>query len=580
MRAAWLGLIAVCAAASAVRGQGAAVEAPEGIAVWEIGSGPTTVIVLHGGPAVTHRYLRPEWDTLSDAARVIYYDQRGCGASERTDSVTWEMLVSDLHAIVWSAKSSGPVILAGSSWGTSLALTYAKTHPGMVEALVLSGIPSVEVGFPRLSTPAWLDGQDSDEFVKRITHRSDGSRDTIWVRVADVDITRWPAVRDSAEVANGRSNLHPTIAKRLGMACPRTGASIGRSMRRTGPLPDSLYTVEEFTLILRGPQVPQGVGDGSMRIDSILPHSSIATIPKSGHDPWLERPSLFFNQVRVFLLEHGLLPEGYHIPPLVPDSVALASAVVAEAVKSPDLLQLRPPTFPTRWEAMLHLEFSKANLSPPDATPDIWWMHLSHSEIRYDADTAFVDVYIDTCRKDDGRRLEGIATRYTFLPNDGAWELQRVQPGIMGSGSCMPEGPGQPLRASRADSLALAKAVSAVASLGRQGRIGLKPLPPESPTAWEHMLHRELMKGQLPTVKAPLHWTQLRASRVFTAENRVLVVVRDAACYGYDEPRLYSHVFEHEFRHDDGSWEHVDSTMKLSGSGSCHETGPKPEATP
>ena len=47
----------------------------------EIGRG-VPVIVLHGGPHFDHRYLLPDMDRLSDSYRLIYYDQRGHGASE------------------------------------------------------------------------------------------------------------------------------------------------------------------------------------------------------------------------------------------------------------------------------------------------------------------------------------------------------------------------------------------------------------------------------------------------------------------------------------------------------------------
>ena len=49
------------------------------LAYWTVGNKKEVVIVLHGGPGAGHQYLRPEWDNLSSIAKVIYYDQRGCG---------------------------------------------------------------------------------------------------------------------------------------------------------------------------------------------------------------------------------------------------------------------------------------------------------------------------------------------------------------------------------------------------------------------------------------------------------------------------------------------------------------------
>ena len=52
------------------------------LAYWSVGNKAETVIMLHGGPAAAHKYLRPEFDALKKVAKVIYYDQRGCGASD------------------------------------------------------------------------------------------------------------------------------------------------------------------------------------------------------------------------------------------------------------------------------------------------------------------------------------------------------------------------------------------------------------------------------------------------------------------------------------------------------------------
>ena len=107
-----------------------------------LGEGEPTVVVLHGGPGVTHDYLRPEWDRLAEVARVVYYDQRGCGSgSGELGPVTWQRHVDDLRVLIGEVSPEG-VVLAGSSWGSSLALLFSIEHPDLVQALVLSGLPT------------------------------------------------------------------------------------------------------------------------------------------------------------------------------------------------------------------------------------------------------------------------------------------------------------------------------------------------------------------------------------------------------------------------------------------------------
>ena len=99
------------------------------------------VLVLHGGPGggcspAMRRYFDPE------VYRVVLFDQRGCGRSRPTASVqantTWH-LVADIETIR-QALNIDRFVLFGGSWGATLALTYAITHPERVRHLVLRGV--------------------------------------------------------------------------------------------------------------------------------------------------------------------------------------------------------------------------------------------------------------------------------------------------------------------------------------------------------------------------------------------------------------------------------------------------------
>lgn len=99
------------------------------------------VVVLHGGPGggcspAMRRYFDPT------AFRVILFDQRGCGRSRPHASViqntTWH-LVSDIEVIRKELGISRWVCFGGS-WGATLALIYAITHPERVSAMVLRGV--------------------------------------------------------------------------------------------------------------------------------------------------------------------------------------------------------------------------------------------------------------------------------------------------------------------------------------------------------------------------------------------------------------------------------------------------------
>ncbi|MDQ3549934.1 MAG: alpha/beta fold hydrolase, partial [Bacteroidota bacterium] len=110
------------------------------LAYWKIGDKKDIVIILHGGPGAAHNYLRPEWDTLSNVAQVIYYDQRGCGKSEVAECYSWRQHVLDLRRVIAQFSNGRKVVLAGSSWGYTLALLYTYSYPQDIKGVILSGI--------------------------------------------------------------------------------------------------------------------------------------------------------------------------------------------------------------------------------------------------------------------------------------------------------------------------------------------------------------------------------------------------------------------------------------------------------
>lgn len=99
------------------------------------------VVVLHGGPgAGTNAKMRQFHDPA--AYRIILFDQRGSGHStphaDLVDNTTWD-LVADIEKL--RAHLGIPRWqVFGGSWGSTLALAYAETHPERVSELVLRGI--------------------------------------------------------------------------------------------------------------------------------------------------------------------------------------------------------------------------------------------------------------------------------------------------------------------------------------------------------------------------------------------------------------------------------------------------------
>ena len=113
--------------------------------VWyrSVGEGGTPLLCLHGGPGFTHYYLE-SLEALGDRRRVIFYDQLGCGRSDRPDDPslwTVERFVEEL-AQVRAALGLDHLHLFGSSWGGMLAMQYVLDRRPDLVSLTLCGSPA------------------------------------------------------------------------------------------------------------------------------------------------------------------------------------------------------------------------------------------------------------------------------------------------------------------------------------------------------------------------------------------------------------------------------------------------------
>ena len=103
--------------------------------------GAKPAVFLHGGPGGgASDDHRRQWDpALYD---VLLFDQRGCGRSTPfaglEANTTWH-LVADIERLRAMAGHERWQVFGGS-WGSTLALAYAETHPERITELVLRGI--------------------------------------------------------------------------------------------------------------------------------------------------------------------------------------------------------------------------------------------------------------------------------------------------------------------------------------------------------------------------------------------------------------------------------------------------------
>jgi proline iminopeptidase len=135
-------------------------------------------VLLHGGPGgginpLMRRYHDPR------IYRLVLFDQRGCGRSvphaSLDENTTWH-LVDDIERLREHLGIDGWQVFGGS-WGSTLALAYAETHPERVTELVLRGIFTLrraELEWFYQQGCSWLFPDAFEDYVKVIPEAERG----------------------------------------------------------------------------------------------------------------------------------------------------------------------------------------------------------------------------------------------------------------------------------------------------------------------------------------------------------------------------------------------------------------------
>jgi proline iminopeptidase len=260
--------------------------ADDGCRLWvtPAGQGPP-VIACHGGPGL--------WDMfgslaslLASQVRVIRWDQRGCGRSDRRGPYSVARSVADLDAVRAGCGAERAAVL-GHSWGATLALRYALDHPDRVSGLIyMSG---TGLGW------AWREPFDRAAASRLAAYEP---------QLSEADDRERAVLQWSAEFTGPGARRHAEE-----MATPWFG--INRECY-DGIWGELKQTWHEASLVAecRALEVPVLIIDGSAdlrprwAVDSLeraLPDVTRHVLPGVGHVPWLEAPAEVSALLRKFL---------------------------------------------------------------------------------------------------------------------------------------------------------------------------------------------------------------------------------------------------------------------------------------
>ncbi|OJZ72283.1 proline iminopeptidase [Mycobacterium paraffinicum] len=273
--------------------------------VWfnRVGGGPgLPLLVVHGGPGLPHSYLR-SLERLADEREVVYWDQLGCGNSERpSNRELWTMprSVAEMDAVV-KGLGLNRFHVFGNSWGAMMAQQYAlDVASGAVSLTIsnsISSIPLFSQMVARLKAeldPATQSAIDRHEAAGTTYAAEYQDAIRTWNETYLCRVRPWPPEL-SAAFGNMGTDIFET------MFGPSDFHIVGTI--RDWDVFDRLPEITVPTLVLAG-RFDECVPEHMWEMHQRIAGSRYELFESSAHMPFIEEPAKFDRVMRDFLRLH------------------------------------------------------------------------------------------------------------------------------------------------------------------------------------------------------------------------------------------------------------------------------------
>jgi len=274
-----------------------------------IGSGPDTLIAVHGGPGVDLESIAGDFAPLGTRHTIIFYDQRGAGRSTLpadTARLGARQQVEDLET-VRRHFGIARMTLVAHSYGPLLAASYAIAHPDKVRRMVFFGPVPPRRGdfFNRmgLAFNVRLDSVARKRLAEAGKRFLDPRADTAEVRRACREywsIALRPRLADPDRTLTLlRSDLCASSANGIRFGLNVTNRIVMASYG-DWDLRAALRTLDVPTLVVHGEAeaIPMDLVEEWARS---MPRAQLLRVPGAAHYTYAERPELVWPAVERFL---------------------------------------------------------------------------------------------------------------------------------------------------------------------------------------------------------------------------------------------------------------------------------------
>ena len=273
--------------------------------------GPTaapTVIVLHGGPGSDYRNLLDLRALADDGYRVQFWDQRGCGLSQRFDAdhYTTAAYLEDLRLVVEQTVAPGqPFVFIGHSWGAMYATWFINEY-GDYGGRLRGAILSDPGGFNTAELRAFI-----DRYMASYKLTGELINDAFWSDqfLSATDHERADYLRGMMPLAG-----IPAEADNPAHRPPfwRAGAVVSSALfdlvdKEGFDWTTNLHKFQHKVLFLRSSRDTAHTLESQQEQAAHYPDADIITMPNVGHAMIWERPAEYLSYTRDYFRAIGFV---------------------------------------------------------------------------------------------------------------------------------------------------------------------------------------------------------------------------------------------------------------------------------
>ena len=270
------------------------------------------MVLINGGPGGTHHVFHPWFGQAANFARVIYYDQRGCGLSDYEpgpDGYSVEQAVEDLEALR-QALGLDRFVLLGFSYGGFLAQYYTTHYPENVAGLVLVGAaPNISADLGRSRQYEFISPEELSRMEEVGNELRDLAPDRGW---SSAEVLALSVYNNHINGDWKRQHYYKPSPERMAQIAlydwvqDQSFSGIMNQSRTRVDLTGAFATDPIPTLIMEGEWDLTWGPEKRAALAANHPNGTLITFEHAGHSIYNEDPDAFFSTLRDFT--QGLSP--------------------------------------------------------------------------------------------------------------------------------------------------------------------------------------------------------------------------------------------------------------------------------